>query len=93
MCMCIYVYVYVCVCICIYLCVFMCMYIGFSHGSDSKESAYNVGHLGSVQWSEILPREMNGYLLQYSFLEHSMDREAWQATVHEVTKSWTSLSN
>ena len=30
-----------------------------------------------------------GYSLQYSFLENSMAREAWWATVHGVTKSWT----
>ena len=33
--------------------------------------------------------EGNGYLLQYSCLENSMDRGAWQATVHGVTESWT----
>ena len=27
--------------------------------------------------------------LQYSYLENSMDREAWRATVHWVAKSWT----
>ena len=30
---------------------------------------------------------------QYSCLENSMDRGAWRATVHGVTKSWTRLSN
>ena len=34
----------------------------------------------------------NGNLLQYSCLENSMDRGAWQATVRGVTKSWTRLS-
>ena len=29
----------------------------------------------------------------YSFLENSMNRGAWQATVHGVTKSWTRLSD
>ena len=33
------------------------------------------------------PGEGNSYPLQYSGLENSMDRGAWQATVHEVTKS------
>ena len=33
--------------------------------------------------------EGNGYTVQYSCLENSMDRGAWQATVHGVTKSWT----
>ena len=31
----------------------------------------------------------NGNQLQYSCLENSTGREAWQATVHEITKSWT----
>ena len=31
--------------------------------------------------------------LQYSCLENSVDKGAWQATVHEVTKSWTRLSD
>ena len=35
----------------------------------------------------------NGNPLQYSCLENSMDRELWQATVHEVTKSRTRLSD
>ena len=39
------------------------------------------------------PGEGNGNLLQYSFLENSMDREAWRATVHGVTKNRTLLSN
>ena len=33
----------------------------------------------------------NGHPLQYSCLENSMDRGAWQATYHGVTKSWTQL--
>ena len=38
------------------------------------------------------PGEGNGYPLQYSFLENSMDRGAWQATAHEVGKNRTWLS-
>ena len=34
----------------------------------------------------------DGNPLQYSRLENSMDREAWQAAVHGVTKSWIRLS-
>ena len=34
-----------------------------------------------------------GYLLQYSGLENSMDRGAWQVTVHGVAKSRTQLSD
>ena len=39
------------------------------------------------------PGEGNGYPLQYSCLENSMDRGAWQATVLEVAKSWTRLDD
>ena len=35
------------------------------------------------------PGEGSGTLLQYSNLENSMDRGAWQATVHGAAKSWT----
>ena len=35
------------------------------------------------------PGEVNGNPLEYSCLENPMDRGAWQATVHGVTKSWT----
>ena len=34
----------------------------------------------------------NSNPLQYSCLENSMDRGAWQATIHGVTESWTQLS-
>ena len=34
-----------------------------------------------------------GNPLQYSCLKNYMDRRAWWATVHWVTKSWTQLSN
>ena len=35
------------------------------------------------------PGKGNVNPLQYSCLENSVDREAWQATGHEVAKSWT----
>ena len=35
------------------------------------------------------PGEGNGNPLQYSCLENPMDRGAWQAIVHAVTKRWT----
>ena len=35
----------------------------------------------------------NGNPLQYSCLGNPMDREAWQATVHGVEKSWIQLSD
>ena len=64
-----------------------------SGGSDGKESACNAGHQGSIPGSGRSHGEGNGYPLQYSCLENSMDRGAWQATVHRVTKSQTQLSN
>ena len=39
-------------------------------------------------WEDPLDKG-NGYPPQYSCLENSMDRGAWWATVHEITKSWT----
>ena len=60
----------------------------FSVGLNSKESASNVGDLTSIPGSG-RSGEGNGYPLQYSCLENSMDRGAWWATVHGVTKSQT----
>ena len=67
--------------------------LGFPGGSDGKESACNVGDLGLIPGSGRCPREGNGYLLQYSCLENSMDRAAWWAIVHGVAKSRTGLSD
>ena len=47
--------------------------------SDSKDSACNAGDPGSIPVSGRCPGEGNGNPLQYSCLENSMDREAWQA--------------
>ena len=66
---------------------------GFPGGSDGQESACNAGDVGLIPGLGRPPGEGNGYPLQYSFLENSMDRGAWWATVHRVTKSWTRLSN
>ena len=44
-------------------------------------------------WMGRSPGERNGKPLQYSCLENSMDRGAWQVTVHGVAKSLTKLSN
>ena len=52
------------------------------------ESPFNSGDPGSISGLGRSPGEGNGYPLQYSCLENSMDRGAWQATVHGVTKSW-----
>ena len=62
-------------------------------GSDGKESACNAGDPGSIPGSGRAPGEGNGYLLQCSCFENSMDRGAWWATVHRVPKNWTQLSD
>ena len=62
---------------------------GFPGGSASKASAYSAGDPGSIPESGRSPGEENGNPLQYSCLENSMDRGAWWATVHGVTKSRT----
>ena len=69
------------------------VFLGFPGGSDSKESACSAGDLGSIPGLRRSPGGGKGYPLQYSGLKSSMDRGAWQATVHGVTKSWTWLSN
>ena len=52
---------------------------GFSGGSDVKESAYNAGDPCLIPGSGRSNGEGNGNALQYSCLENSMDRGAWQA--------------
>ena len=61
--------------------------------SDSKESACNTGNPGSITELKRSPGEGNGYPLQYSCLENSIDRGAWQTTVHGLTESQTQLSD
>ena len=60
--------------------------MGFPSGSGGKESAYSVGDLGSIPGSGRSPGEVNGNPLQYSCFENPMNRGAWQAIAHEVTK-------
>ena len=43
--------------------------LGFPSVSDSKESACNVGDLGSIPGCRRSPGEENGYPLQYACLE------------------------
>ena len=57
-----------------------------------KESAHNSRDSGSILGSGRSPVEGIGYPCQYSCLENHMDRGAWWATVHGVTKSWTWLN-
>ena len=52
------------------------IYVGFPDGSNGKESARNVGDLGSISGSRGSAGEGNGYPLQYSCPEKSMGKEA-----------------
>ena len=54
-------------------------------------SAGDIRDSGSIPGLGRSPGEGNGNPLQYSCLENPMDREAWQAIVHRVAKSWTWL--
>ena len=62
-------------------------------GSDGKGSAFHAGDLGSVSGLGRSPGEGHGNPLQYSCLENPMDRGAWWATVHGITKRQTWLSD
>ena len=68
-------------------------YKGFPGGSHGKESACDAGDPGLIPGLGRSHGEGNDNPLQYSCLENPMDRGAWQATVHGVTKSQTWLSN
>ena len=67
--------------------------LGFSGGSEGKESAFNAGDLGSIPGFGRSLGGQHGNPLQYSCLENSMDRKAWQTTIHGVTKSQTRLGD
>ena len=66
--------------------------LGFPSGLVGKESACYTGDLASIPGSGNYRGEGNGNPLQYSCLENPMDRRAWWATVHGVTRvghDWT----
>ena len=67
--------------------------VGFPGSSYNKESACNAGDPGSNPELERSSGEGNGNPLPYSWLENPLDRGAWRATVHGVTKSGTRLSD
>ena len=62
------------------------VFLDFPFDSAGKESACNVGNLGSIPGLGRSPGEGNSYPLQYSGLENSMD-----CIVHGVAKSWARL--
>ena len=59
---------------------------GFPGGSVVKDPPANAGDASLIPELGRSPGEGNGNPLQYSCLENSMDRGAWWATVHGVTK-------
>ena len=68
---------------------------GFLGGTVIKNPPANAGDTRdavSIPGWRRSPGGGNGNLLQYSCLENPMDRGAWWATVHGVTKSWLRLS-
>ena len=65
---------------------------GFPDGSGGKETTCNAGDTGLIPGLGRSPREGNGNPLQYSYLKNPMDKGAWWATIHGVSKSWTPLN-
>ena len=61
----------------------------FPGGSDGKESACSGGDLGLISGLGRAPGGGHGNPAQYSCLENSMDRGAWQVTVHSWKESDT----
>ena len=66
---------------------------GFPGGSVVTNLPANAGDTGSIPGWERFPGGENGNPLQYSFLGNPMDRGAWRATIHGVTKSQTRPSD
>ena len=64
----------------------------FLDSSKGKEPAYSAGDLGSIPGLGKSPGKGHGNLPQYSGLENSMERGAWQA-VHGVSKNGSRLSD
>ena len=68
--------------------------MGFPGGAVEKNLPANTGDTRDVGSIPGLERSLgggHGNPLQYSYLENAMDREAWRAKVHRVTKSQTQL--
>ena len=74
------------------MCPLYMSYLGFPGGTVVKNPPVNIEDArstDSIPGSGRSPREGNGNPLQYSYLENSMNRGAWQGSVHGVAKSWT----
>ena len=68
------------------------MHISFPSGLVVKNPPANAGDAGSNLGSERSLREGSGNPPQWSCLENSMDKGAWQATVHGIAKNRTQPS-
>ena len=64
-------------------------FYGLPRWLSGKESDCQAGEVGLIPGLERSPVGRSRNLFQYSCLENSMDREAWQATVHRVSESDT----
>ena len=75
------------------ICIALLTIWGFPGDSDGKESACDAGDLGSVPGLGRSPGGGHGNPLQYTCMENPMDRGAWRARVHGLTKSQMRLSD
>ena len=71
----------------------LCQQMGFPSGSDSKESACNVGDLGSIPGMGSSPGGEHGTRSSILAWRIPMDSGAWWAAVHGVAKSRSRLSD
>ena len=71
--------------------------LGFPGGASGKEPAcqcrLDEREVGLIPGLGRYPGGGHNNRLQYSCLENPMDRRAWRATVHRVSKGWTRLNN
>ena len=106
MCVCVFLPSLVCVCVCVcmcvssflpvYVCVCVCVFSflpSFPGGSVVKDPSAKAGDAGLIPGLGRSLEERNGNPLQYSCLGNPMDRGAWRAAIHGVTKSWTQWLN
>ena len=69
------------------------LHMGFPGGSVVRDPPANPGDTGLIPGPGRSPGEGNSNPLQYSCLGNPMDRGAWWAIAHSVTKSRKQLSN